>query len=37
MQIEVHHAETLSVHYEVQGSGPDGVLVHGLGLSSMTK
>jgi pimeloyl-ACP methyl ester carboxylesterase len=35
MRIEVHHSETLSVNYEVQGSGTDVVLVHGLGLSSM--
>jgi pimeloyl-ACP methyl ester carboxylesterase len=35
MLIQVHHSETLSFNYEVQGNGADIVLVHGLGLSSM--
>src|SRR5690606_18646405 len=35
MQIEVTQQETPSVHYEGSGSGPDILLVHGLGLSSM--
>jgi pimeloyl-ACP methyl ester carboxylesterase len=35
MQINLKQTETLSVNYEVRGSGLDVVLVHGLGLSSM--
>lgn len=35
MKIEITHLEKLSLHYEVSGQGPDVMLVHGLGLSSM--
>ena len=35
MPIAVRHEETLTLNYEVAGSGQDVVLVHGLGLSSM--
>ena len=35
MPITVRHEETLTLNYEVAGSGQDVVLVHGLGLSSM--
>ena len=35
MKIEITHQEKLSLHYEVSGQGPDILLVHGLGLSSM--
>lgn len=35
MQLDVTQQETLSVNYEVSGEGPDILLIHGLGLSSM--
>ncbi|MEY3665669.1 MAG: hypothetical protein RLZZ153_1851, partial [Pseudomonadota bacterium] len=35
MKVQLRLEETLAVNYEVQGNGPDIVLVHGLGLSSM--
>jgi pimeloyl-ACP methyl ester carboxylesterase len=35
VQIEINESERLSLHYEVTGEGPDVLLVHGLGLSSM--
>ncbi len=35
MPIQIRHEETLTLNYEVAGEGPDVVLVHGLGLSSM--
>lgn len=33
--IDIHHDEALRLNYAVSGSGPDLVLIHGLGLSSM--
>lgn len=35
MKIEITHHEKLTLNYEVSGQGPDLMLVHGLGLSSM--
>lgn len=35
MKVEITHQEKLSLNYEVSGQGPDVMLVHGLGLSSM--
>jgi pimeloyl-ACP methyl ester carboxylesterase len=35
VKIEITHHERLSLNYEATGSGPDVILVHGLGLSSM--
>lgn len=35
MPITIRHEESLTLNYEVTGEGPDVVLVHGLGLSSM--
>jgi 3-oxoadipate enol-lactonase len=35
VKVQLRLEETLAVNYEVQGNGPDIVLVHGLGLSSM--
>ncbi|MCH8517742.1 MAG: alpha/beta hydrolase [Cyclobacteriaceae bacterium] len=35
MTVSVDLAETLEVNYQVLGSGPDVIFIHGLGLSSM--
>ena len=35
MKIEIAHQERLSLNYALSGEGPDVLLVHGLGLSSM--
>lgn len=35
MRVTITTSENLSINYEVAGEGPDVVLVHGLGLSSM--
>lgn len=36
MEILINHAESLKVNYEVSGEGPDVLMIHGLGLSSMS-
>lgn len=36
MEILVKHSEALKVNYDVSGEGPDVLLIHGLGLSSMS-
>jgi 3-oxoadipate enol-lactonase len=35
MELSITQAETLKMNYEVSGQGPDLLLIHGLGLSSM--
>ncbi|MBU4609449.1 alpha/beta fold hydrolase [Achromobacter sp. GG226] len=35
MKIDVGQTEQVTLNYDVQGEGPDVVMVHGLGLSSM--
>jgi pimeloyl-ACP methyl ester carboxylesterase len=34
MKLTLRHEDTLQLDYEVQGSGPDVILLHGLGFSS---
>jgi len=35
MNVEINQNEKLNLHYKVEGEGPDILLLHGLGLSSM--
>jgi len=36
MEIVIKHSESLKINYEVSGEGPDVLMIHGLGLSSMS-